>query len=213
MKPSQIVLKGLSGLMLIICGVLCFVYPYDTVGWLSFVLGAMLIVSGLSTVASYLNGGLLVLGSGWLFLDGIVTILLGITCMVMNGFIADMFPVLFGMWAMLTGFIRVVRSLDFRAFGLGKWWCIALSGVVLIILGAVALGLTHEVSAVILAVITGIFLIVEGLGEFVDLFYTIKRARKMQDITSRIKKVRDEIITPPTEFTEVDDVTEHNRKE
>lgn len=213
MKPSSMILKGLSGLMLIVCGVLCFVFPYDTVGWLSFVLGAMLIASGITTIAAFTGGGMLVLGAGWVFLDGIVTILLGVTCMVTNGFIADLFPVLFGLWAMVTGFIRVIRSFDFRAFGLNKWWCVALSGAVLIILGAVALGLTREASAVILAVITGIFLIVEGIGEFVDLFYSLKRARKMQDISSRIKKVREEIITPPTEFTEVDDVIEKHPDE
>ena len=213
MKPSSMILKGLSGLMLVLGGVLCFVFPYDTVSWLSFVLGATLIASGIGTIAAFSGGGMMVLGSGWIFLDGVVTILLGVFCMVMNGFIADIFPVLFGMWAMVTGFIRVIRAFDYRAFGVPRWWCVTLSGVALIVLGAVALCLTREASAVVLAAITGVFLIVEGIGEFVDLFYSIKRARKMQDITSRIRKAREESLTPPTEFTEVTDVVEKHRDE
>ena len=67
----------ISGILMIVAGIFCFIYPIGTLWYLAFIMGVVMLLSGILDIVMYARMGHLFPGSGWVLADGILTIYLG----------------------------------------------------------------------------------------------------------------------------------------
>ena len=106
------VFKIAAGVILVITGIFCFSAPGATFVSVAFVLGAAMLLSGISGVAAYIWIGRKREVPYLLLAEGVTSILLGILVLA-NQIIADAaIPVFFGLWVLFSGVLRVADGVS-----------------------------------------------------------------------------------------------------
>ena len=104
------VLTIAGGILMAAGGAFCFINAGQTFLNMAFVVGAIMVINGVIHSLAYLIGrGLHNKGdnNGWILIDGLLTLLLGILILC-NQLVVDMaIPMVFGMWVLVSGLLRV----------------------------------------------------------------------------------------------------------
>ena len=74
-----------AGVLLIAAGVWCLCTPGQVIADIAYILGVFTLISGLLSVAAYFLAGAGTLGGGWMFADGLITVLLGGLLLALDG--------------------------------------------------------------------------------------------------------------------------------
>lgn len=106
------VLTIISGIIFVLAGAFCAINPGETFLALAFIVGAVMLISSVIQAIAYMQGR----GNnrkdnnGWILAEAMLTFLLGIL-VLMNQVTADVaVPMVFGMWVMCSGILRVVSA-------------------------------------------------------------------------------------------------------
>lgn len=95
---------------MVLTGAFCFSSPGQTFLAFAFVVGLVMVLNGTIHAVAYLSGrGLHNKGdnNGWILTDALITLLLGILVLC-NQLVADTaIPMVFGMWVLVTGILRI----------------------------------------------------------------------------------------------------------
>lgn len=108
------ILKICSGLMLIFTGIWCFANQGVTFQALAFVLGIVMIITGIIGALTFATIKHRPEGLGWMFSESLITIILGIV--VLSGQLATelTISVFFGMWLLFSSSNRIVGAITMR---------------------------------------------------------------------------------------------------
>ena len=174
---------GISSILLIVTGIVCFCSPAGTLSGLSVFLGIMLLLSGIGSIISYCTTRKFVLGAGWILIEGILTSLLGIFALCNTTFVAGSLPIMAGMWIIILGIIRIISSFDMKKLMFKGWWIDIIWGALLIVLGVLSF-FQPIINVIIITVFTGLFLVLSGISMLVNLYFACKlekRAKRFID--------------------------------
>lgn len=104
------ILTILGGILMVLTGAFCFISPGQTFLALAFIVGFVMVINGAIQTVAYLTGrGFHNKGdnNGWILADALITLLLGILVLC-NQLVADTaIPMVFGMWVLVTGILRI----------------------------------------------------------------------------------------------------------
>ena len=104
------ILTIIGGILMVLTGAFCFSSPGQTFLAFAFVVGLVMVLNGTIHAVAYLSGrGLHNKGdnNGWILTDALITLLLGILVLC-NQLVADTaIPMVFGMWVLVTGRLRI----------------------------------------------------------------------------------------------------------
>ena len=114
-------LSILAGVLLIIAGVVCLCHQETAVLSAGILLGAFMLVSGIVEIVLFVRWRDFYFGSAGLLLDGILTVLLSLFLLFNRAFTLLSLPMLFAMWLLFSGVMRVVSSVELRALGMRRW--------------------------------------------------------------------------------------------
>ena len=149
------------GVLLVIAGAACMLNPGAVLTWMTVFLGVAMLVSGVIDIVIFAAGHKFMLGSGWMLLDGILTVVLSLFVLGNKAFTAMTLPFIFGMWLIFTGISKFASSFDLKYLGVRGWGWFTALGVLLTVVGFISFS-TPIVSAVALSVTGGVILILEG---------------------------------------------------
>lgn len=123
------------GVLLVFTSVWCIAHPGATYLSLAFLLGAVMLLHGITAVFGYLSIKIpKKRGPGWLLADGMVTTILSLL-VLSNQLVADSaVPVFFGLWIMHSGVARIVSSVNEKRKS-GWIWLLVL-GIVCVLSGS-----------------------------------------------------------------------------
>jgi uncharacterized membrane protein HdeD (DUF308 family) len=123
-----LVLRGIVGILF---GILAFVYPRDTVAVLVILLGAYMLVDGVTALVMAFHVDR---GSGWLALSGMAGI--GVGYLTLFYPVVTVYALLYiiAAWAIVTGIFESVAAIEFRRTLLDTW-LLGLAGALSIALG------------------------------------------------------------------------------
>ncbi|MCC2865468.1 HdeD family acid-resistance protein [Anaerovorax odorimutans] len=159
------VLTIISGILLVLTGVFCFANPGETFLSLAFVLGLIMVINSIIQGIAYCWGRS---GqndnNGWILTEAIITFILGIL-ILSNQIAADVaIPMVFGMWAMFSGVLRVVTAtmIDRAHKKLNFAWTL-ITGV-LCALGGIYAFLNPIIAGLAIAVLLGIMFMLQGIS-------------------------------------------------
>lgn len=157
-KPKKVSWSMLcAGVLFIILGVVCWVWPNLALESIAIVLGVGFLVGGVASVIDY------ALGHGvfsiWLLVDGILNVILGLIFILDPLVSAWALTWLAGIVIVVSGIMQLVSCWRMRQSMGPVWWLSLLTGVVTIILGVLMLAVPATLSLWI-----SIFAIVYGVG-------------------------------------------------
>lgn len=170
----------IAGMISVISGIWCLANPGETFFSLAFVLGIVMLFSGVSGIFAYLsmriekdNGT-----SGWILADGMLSVILSLL-VLSNQLVTDaVIPLFFGMWVMFSGIMRIAAALAIKGMGKVKervrgkakskarsksWgWMFAL-GIISVLAGVYSF-INPVAAGLAIVMLVGIFFILQGVN-------------------------------------------------
>ena len=160
------VLNIAAGVLLIAAGVYCLCNQDIAVLSAGLLLGLFMLVSGVIEIAVFAGTSGVLIGSGWLLLDGVLTVIMSLFLMFNQWFTLLSLPFLFTIWLLFSGISRFVSAFDLRALGVRAWGWVLAIGILLIVGGFVCM-MDPWVSVVAIGVTVGLVFILKGVSAIV----------------------------------------------
>ena len=162
-SKSMKVLKIIAGVLLIALGVYCLCNQDIAAMTAGLMIGVVMLISGVMEIVVFATTSGLLFGSGWLLLDGVLTVILSLFLLFNQWFTLLSLPFLFTLWLLFSGISRFVGALDLRALGVRSWgWILALS-ILLMAAGFVCM-MDPWVSVAAMGVTVGVVFLLEGVS-------------------------------------------------
>ena len=191
MKTSSKIWMCLAGVALVALGVLCIVYPGNTIVSLAWAFGLMLFVSGCSTFGAWATLRRINPFSGLTFLAGLMQVLLGIVLFANPAPLAVALPFVFAFWVMYEGINVLMDSINYKRLGFGKWWLLCLLGVLVIVAGCYGMFCNPAASAKTLAWLVGLGIIFDGITYWIRVAAVNRVQKKLHKLADRFREVED----------------------
>ena len=141
-KKTIRILSVVAGVLLIAAGIFCLFHQDVAILSAGFILGLVLLVSGVVEIVAFAMGRSVFMGSGWLLLDGILSVLMSLFLLFNQTFTLLSLPFLFTFWLLFSGISRFVNSFDLKALGVRGWGWTTVMGAILMAAGFI-LSLIH----------------------------------------------------------------------
>lgn len=166
MKTSTKIWLVISGILLVILGVLCIAKPAATLFTAAWLIGCFTLIAGISKMMFAFKTQSFLPNSGTRMLSSLLQIIIGILFLCNNIFVAISIPIVFALWVLTEGVIVAIQSFDYKKVGFSSWWCMLVFGIAAAILGV--FGLYHlEATGDIIAILIGIGIIITGIAYLV----------------------------------------------
>lgn len=121
------------GIVLLLVGVLTFLFPARSYLGLSMLLGWVILLAGVLEVVLSASNRHFITGRGWMLAGGIIEIILGIVLIFNIGLAASMLPLFLGFWLLMRAFGAIGLGSDMRTLEIaGSGWTI-LTGILLLL--------------------------------------------------------------------------------
>ena len=152
---------GLRGLAAIIFGILALAAPGVTLIVLIAFFGAYALIDGILAVFLAIRGRENHRNWGWLLVEGIAGILIGILTFRWPGVTVFVLLAFIAAWAIITGIMEIFQAIELRRTNNNEWLLI-LGGAASVIFGLILL-LFPSAGALALIVVIGLYAIIFGL--------------------------------------------------
>lgn len=185
MKKSTKIWLIISGILLVILGILCICKPAAALFTTAWLIGCFTLAAGMAKLVFTFETEAFLPNSGSRMLSGVLLVILGLIFLFNNFFVTLSLPIIFAMWVLIDGVIIAIESFDFKKVGFPSWWVLLLLGIAGAVLGV--LGLKNpDVSAATLSTLIGIGVITLGLAY---IFAVCGVSRFEKKVTAAEKKV------------------------
>ncbi len=161
MSKFSRVLWLIFGIALIVSGIVAIKYPLNTTITVAYIIGFLMIFSGISSIFYFVSLRHLS-GSGIILLDGIVSTICGIIIISNLLISAAVIPYFVAIFTIVRGAVSITSSIDLKKNGYDKWGWTLFSGILTIIAGII-LTFNPLLGTVYLSVVLGCGLILYGI--------------------------------------------------
>ena len=165
-SKSMKVLNIIAGVLLIALGVYCLCNQDIAAMTAGLMVGVVMLISGVMEIVVFATTRGLLFGSGWLLLDGVLTVILSLFLLFNQWFTMMSLPFLFTLWLLFSGVSRFVSAFDLRALGVHEWGWILAIGIILILAGLICM-MDPWVSVAAIGVTVGLVFLLEGISSVI----------------------------------------------
>lgn len=124
-----------AGVLLIVFGIVCAVFPGLTLGSIAFMVGAGFIMAGVVNFMNYSQQKKQLRGGGWFLAYGIVDVVLGFMFIIHPIAFAAVLPWLIGGCVSVFGVFEIIESISLKRTGFSLWGWLLVSGILSLIIG------------------------------------------------------------------------------
>lgn len=185
-----------SGVMLVLTGLFCFANPGETFLALAFILGMVMIVSSIIQFISYWWGRANRKdNNGWIFVESIITLILGV--LVMTGHIAAdaAVPMVFGLWIMFSGVLRIGVATVINPINKKANFISTLIIGLLCAIGGLYGFLNPNLGNLPIAVLLGIMFLLQGIS-MLELGIHMPHEKKGNNNKPKAKRIKIQLMKP-----------------
>ena len=167
----------LSGVLIVALGISMLFSPLANLVTLAMLISIAVLFTGISEITAWFNEEK-EQRSPMMLVSGILATLFGASMLLGFGtlILATMLPLIFGVWVIVSGVTRIVKSFTKRKEGSKQWVMTLTLGILGTVLGLLLL-FYPVLSALIVSVSLAILLIIHGLNS-VFLFFGLQRLNK-----------------------------------
>ena len=160
------VLNIVSGVLLVLIGIYCLCNQDIAAETAGLMVGILMLASGIIKIVVFATTSSLLIGSGWLLLDGVLTVILSLFLLFNEWFTMLSLPFLFALWLLFSGISRFVSAFDLKALGVRNWGWVLAVGNFLMIAGFICM-MDPWVSIAAVGVTVGLVFLLEGISSIV----------------------------------------------
>lgn len=193
--------KILYGAILVVVGLILFLFPNQISSVISMVVGLFFLFMGLVVIVSYLTKRVeMVFGSNRLVI-GAAFIALGIFVMIRSDFVVSVIPFILGLIVLISGVNKLQNFIDLKRLE-SDGGIVTLVFAILNIAFGVVLIINPFDAAIVLLKVTGIALIFSGIT---DLVATIILQKKAKDyMVNKADRIMKDVDVVDAEFEEAE---------
>lgn len=160
------ILNIISGVLLIVAGIYCLCNQDVAAMTAGVMVGVFMLISGVIEIIVFASTSGLLFGSGWLLLDGVLTVILSLFLLFNQWFTLLSLPLLFTLWLLFSGISRFVSAFDLRAMGVRAWGWVLAVGILLMVAGFICM-MDPWVSVAAIGLTVGLAFLLEGVSSIV----------------------------------------------
>ena len=160
------VLNIISGVLLFAIGIYCLCNQDIAAETAGLMVGIFMLASGIMEIVVFAATSRLLMGSGWLLLDGVLTVILSLFLLFNAWFTMLSLPFLFTLWLLFSGISRFVSAFDLKALGVRKWGWVLAVGIILMIAGFICM-MDPWVSITAVGMTVGLVFLLEGVSSII----------------------------------------------
>ena len=165
-SKSMRALNIISGVLLIAAGIYCLCNQNVAAMTAGLMVGMFMLISGVIEIVVFASTSGLLFGSGWLLLDGVLTVILSLFLLFNQWFTMLSLPFLFTLWLLFSGISRFVSAFDLRALGVRGWGWVLTIGILLMVAGFICM-MDPWVSVAAIGLTVGLVFLLEGVSSIV----------------------------------------------
>ena len=179
MKKSTKIMLVITGILLIVLGIVCICNPAETLFSMAWLIGLLTLLSGISKLVFGLRTQNFLPNSGTRILTGVIDVMFGIFFLFNNVFVAISLPLIFAVWLIVEGIILVVQSFDYKKADYQGWWGLLLMGIAVVVLGFFAMK-NLDVTGKTISILFGCAVTLLGVAYLVAFFGINKFQKKVK---------------------------------
>ena len=160
------ILNIVAGILLIAAGIYCLCNEDVAVLSAGLMLGVFMLAAGIAEIVVFAGTSGVLIGSGWLLLDGVLTVIMSLFLLFNQWFTLLSLPFLFTVWLIFSGISRFVSAFDLHALGVRGWGWVLAVGILLMVAGVICM-MDPWVSAAAVGVTVGLVFLLEGISAIV----------------------------------------------
>ena len=160
------ILNIVAGILLIAAGIYCLCNEDVAVLSAGLMLGVFMLAAGIAEIVVFAGTSGVLIGSGWLLLDGVLTVIMSLFLLFNQWFTLLSLPFIFTVWLMFSGISRFVSAFDLHALGVRGWGWVLAVGILLMVAGFICM-MDPWVSAAAVGVTVGMVFLLEGISAIV----------------------------------------------
>ena len=160
------VLHIVSGVLLIAIGIYFLCNQDMAAVTAGLMIGIFMLASGVIELVVFAATSRLLIGSGWLLLDGVLTVILSLFLLFNQWFTMLSLPFLFTIWLLFSGISRFVSAFDLKALDVRNWGWVLAIGIILMIAGFVCM-MDPWVSIAAVGMTVGLVFLLEGISSII----------------------------------------------
>ena len=160
------ILNIVAGILLIAAGIYCLCKEDVAVLSAGLMLGIFMLAAGIAEIVVFAGTSGVLIGSGWLLLDGVLTVIMSLFLLFNQWFTLLSLPFIFTVWLMFSGISRFVSAFDLHALGVRGWGWVLAVGILLMVAGFICM-MDPWVSAAAVGVTVGMVFLLEGISAIV----------------------------------------------
>ena len=166
-------LNIVAGVLLIIAGVYCLCNQDIAVLSAGILLGIFMLAAGIVEIVVFAQMKGMMFGSGWLLLDGVLTVVMSLFLLFNQWFTMLSLPFLFSTWLLFSGISRFVSAFDLKTLGVRSWWCCLVIGFLLLAAGFITM-MDPWISMEAVGLTIGAVFLMEGISAVIYAFLSRK---------------------------------------
>ena len=160
------ILNIVAGILLIAAGIYCLCNEDVAVLSAGLMLGIFMLAAGIAEIVVFAGTSGVLIGSGWLLLDGVLTVIMSLFLLFNQWFTLLSLPFIFTVWLMFSGISRFVSAFDLHALGVRGWGWVLAVGILLMVAGFICM-MDPWVSVAAVGVTVGLVFLLEGISAIV----------------------------------------------
>ena len=160
------ILNIVAGILLIAAGVYCLCNEDVAVLSAGLMLGIFMLAAGIAEIVVFAGTSGVLIGSGWLLLDGVLTVIMSLFLLFNQWFTLLSLPFIFTVWLMFSGISRFVSAFDLHALGVRGWGWVLAVGILLMVAGFICM-MDPWVSITAVGMTVGLVFLLEGVSSII----------------------------------------------
>ena len=176
--------------MLLIVGVSLLLWPGISAMTVCYVLGSVLILTGITRIMGYFSKDMYNLNFQFDLALGIISLIIGAVLIFHPGDVVSLLHVVIGIVVIVDSMFRLQTSFDAKHFGLRKWWLMLTAAILCASMGVILIVFPFETAKLLIRLL-GITLIINGCENIFMAIYTVKSKKRVVPFTIECE-VKDE---------------------
>jgi len=174
----------LIGAVMAVCGLLCIFNPGESLVTVTNVIGWVLILTGVGTIAFVLTVGQILLFLGGVIGTSLMDILFGILFLKFDGELSTVFVILYGILLMLVGLAACIVSPIVKRVGSGNAWKgVLIFGALVFVFGIVAIANPMDLGVTIFMIPVGILFLLVATAYIAIAVKMLKSGKQVEGVS------------------------------
>lgn len=172
----------------IVIGAILLVKPDISAVAICYVIGSIIIISGITRITGYFSRDIFNLNYQFDFAIGVFLIILGIVLICHPKNIIAMLHFIVGIIVLVDSVFKLQTALEAKHFGLNKWWLILGAAVVCAVFGILLIAYPFETASLLIRIL-GLAVIVTNLENIFMILYTVRIRKKTGPISVEYSEI------------------------